>query len=138
MLLNKSLAIGCILLCIPAFAQEQKQDSIKPAPLDEVFITATRTNRNLASLPLPGSVIDSATISRAGVNRLSEILAEQTGLVTVPDFGGGEGLQMQGLDSQYTLILIDGVPLVGRSAGTFDLSRITVGNIERIEVVKGA
>jgi len=138
MLLNKFLAIGCTLFCFSAFAQEQKQDSIKPEPLQEVFITATRTNRNLQSLPLPGAVIDSATIMRAGVNRLSEILAEQTGLVTVPDFGGGEGLQMQGLDSAYTLILIDGVPLVGRSAGTFDLSRITVGNIERIEIVKGA
>ncbi|MFP9100145.1 TonB-dependent receptor plug domain-containing protein [Flavobacterium sp. RHBU_24] len=138
MLLNKFLAIGIPLLCFGAFAQEQKQDSIKPEALHEVFITATRTNRNLQSLPLPGAVIDSATIMRAGVNRLSELLAEQTGLVTVPDFGGGEGLQMQGLDSAYTLILIDGVPLVGRSAGTFDLSRITVGNIERIEIVKGA
>jgi outer membrane receptor for ferrienterochelin and colicins len=138
MLLNKFPVIILILFCLPAFAQEQKQDSIKPAPLDEVFITATRTNRNLTSLPLPGYVIDSATIARAGVNRLSEILAEQTGLVTVPDFGGGEGLQMQGLDSAYSLILVDGVPLVGRSAGTFDLSRITVGNIARIEIVKGA
>lgn len=138
MLLNK-IAVACFaLLCFPALSQEQKQDSIKAAALQEVFITATRTNRNLASLPLPGSVIDSATITRAGINRLSELLAEQTGLVTVPDFGGGEGLQMQGLDSQYTLILIDGVPLVGRSAGTFDLSRITVGNIDRIEIVKGA
>ena len=36
----------------------------------------------------------------------------------VPDFGGVEGIQIQGLDSAYTLILIDGVPLVGRSAGT--------------------
>ena len=46
--------------------------------------------------------------------------------------------QMQGLDSDYTLILVDGVPLVGRTAGTLDLSRITVGNIKQIEIVKGA
>lgn len=45
---------------------------------------------------------------------------------------------MQGLDSQYMLILVDGVPLVGRSAGTLDISRITVGNIKKIELVKGA
>ena len=55
----------------------------------------------------------------------------------VPDFGGVQGLQMQGLDSQYNLILIDGVPLIGRSAGTLDLSRVTVGNIKQIEIVKG-
>merc|ERR1712224_608011 len=70
--------------------------------------------------------------------RLNDILNEQTGLVTIPDFGGGEGIQLQGLDSQYTLILVDGVPLVGRSAGTLDISRVTVGNIKQIEVVKGA
>ncbi|MBT8395268.1 MAG: TonB-dependent receptor [Bacteroidia bacterium] len=45
---------------------------------------------------------------------------------------------MQGLDSQYTLILVDGVPLVGRSAGTLDIRRLTVGNIKQIEIVKGA
>jgi outer membrane receptor for ferrienterochelin and colicins len=42
---------------------------------------------------------------------------------------------MQGLDAAYILILMDGVPLVGRSVGTFDLSRISVGNIDRIEIM---
>ena len=59
-------------------------------------------------------------------------------MLTIPDFGGVEGIQVQGLDASYTLILIDGLPLVGRSAGTLDLSRISVGNIDRIEIVKGA
>ena len=45
---------------------------------------------------------------------------------------------MQGLDAAYTMILIDGVPLVGRTSGVLDLSRVSVGNIERIEIVKGA
>ncbi|MEZ0131796.1 TonB-dependent receptor plug domain-containing protein, partial [Flavobacterium sp. LBUM151] len=48
------------------------------------------------------------------------------------------GVQIQGLDAAYTMILIDGVPLVGRSSGVLDLSRVSVGNIERIEIVKGA
>ena len=55
----------------------------------------------------------------------------------VPDYGGVEGVQIQGLDSQYSLVLLDGVPLIGRTAGTLDLDRITVGNIKQIEVVKG-
>ncbi|NJL11817.1 MAG: TonB-dependent receptor [Microscillaceae bacterium] len=45
---------------------------------------------------------------------------------------------MQGLDAAYTMILIDGQPMVGRQAGTLDLSRLTVHNIERIEIIKGA
>ena len=64
--------------------------------------------------------------------------ASNGGLITVDDFGGVKGIQMQGLDSQYTLILIDNQPIVGRSAGTLDLDRISVGNIQQIEIVRGA
>jgi len=120
------------------YAQEQVKDSTKIENLEEVLITATRTERQLSSLPLPAQIVSKKEIEAVNSVRLSDILNEQTGLATVSDFGGGEGIQMQGLDSQYTLILIDGVPLVGRSAGTLDLSRITVGNIKQIEIVKGA
>ena len=51
--------------------------------------------------------------------------------------GGGEGVQIQGIASDYVLVLIDGVPVVGRSSGNLDLSRFAVGNIQQIEVVKG-
>lgn len=129
-----------ILLFFTSFgyAQEQVNDSTKVENLEEVLITATRTERQLSSLPLPAQIVSKKEIEEVNSVRLSDILNEQTGLTTVSDFGGGEGIQMQGLDSQYTLILIDGVPLVGRSAGTLDLSRITVGNIKQIEIVKGA
>lgn len=121
-----------------SFAQDVNKDTLKINNLNEVVVTATRTERNLSSLPLPTSIISAEAISKSGVTRLNEILFEQTGLITIPDFGGVEGIQVQGLDAAYTLILIDGVPLVGRSAGTLDLSRISVGNIDRIEIVKGA
>ena len=124
-----------------SFSQETKaitKDSAKTEHLDDVIITATRTIRQLSSLPLPAQIISKKDIKQSNSIRLNDILNEQTGLITVPDFGGGEGIQLQGLDSQYTLILIDGAPLVGRSAGTLDLNRIAVGNIKQIEIVKGA
>ena len=115
-----------------------KTDSVTVHQINEVIISATRTPRKIATLPLPAVVISAETISKAGITKLSDILSEQTGLIMVPDFGGANGVQIQGLDAAYTLILIDGVPLVGRSAGTLDLSRVSVGNIDRIEIVKGA
>lgn len=120
-------------------AQEIQKDSVKTSELSEVTVTtATRTERVLSSLPLPMTVITSEAIIKSGVTRLNEILNEQTGIILIPDESGFEGVQMQGLDAAYTMILIDGVPLVGRSSGVLDLSRISVGNIERIEIVKGA
>lgn len=124
--------------CLAQTGEEFAQDSAKTEELDEVIVTATRTLRQLSSLPLPAQIVSKKDIRRSGSLRLSDILGEQTGLVTVPDFGGGEGVQLQGMDSQYTLILVDGVPLIGRSAGTLDLNRITVGNVKQIEIVKGA
>ncbi|WP_249684928.1 TonB-dependent receptor plug domain-containing protein [Flavobacterium sp. CYK-55] len=113
-------------------------DSLKNHQLQEVFITGTRTERSAATLPLPTQIISGESIQKSGVSRLNEIIQEQTGLITVADFGGGEGIQMQGLDAAYVMILIDGQPLLGRSAGTLDLSRISVNHIDRIEIVKGA
>ena len=131
-----------IFFCVTQWLYSQAQnevilDSTEVENLNEVIISATRTMRQLASVPLPTQLISAKAIAAANSIRLNDILEEQTGLLMVPDFGGVEGLQMQGLDSQYNLILIDGVPLVGRSAGTFDLSRVTVGNIKQIEIVKG-
>ncbi|PHS67959.1 MAG: TonB-dependent receptor [Flavobacterium sp.] len=143
MVLNKKyfyIYFSLFFVCY-SFSQENKEiikDSTKTESLDEVIITATRTIRQLSSLPLPAQIVTNKDIKRSNSIRLNDILNEQTGLITVPDFGGGEGIQLQGLDSQYTLILIDGVPLVGRLAGTLDISRITVGNIQQIEIVKGA
>jgi outer membrane receptor for ferrienterochelin and colicins len=98
------------------------------------FIDMTRT-------AMPSKVISRQEIEMMGSRRLDEVLKEQTGLAIVNDIGSGSravGLQMQGFDSGYTMIMIDGQPMVGRNNGNFDLSRITVSNIERIEIIKGA
>ncbi len=128
-----------LVFCQISFAQEIQKDSVAANELSEVMvITGTRTERVLSSLPLPMVIITSEQIVKSGVTRLNEILSEQTGIILIPDESGFEGIQMQGLDAAYTMILIDGVPLVGRTSGVLDLSRVSVGNIERIEIVKGA
>ncbi|KIQ18789.1 TonB-dependent receptor [Flavobacterium sp. MEB061] len=135
----KITLFAAFLFCQISVAQEEKKDSTATNELSEVkVVTGTRTERVLSSLPLPMIVITSEAIAKTGVTRLNEILNEQTGIILIPDESGFEGVQMQGLDAAYTMILIDGVPLVGRSSGVLDLSRVSVGNIERIEIVKGA
>lgn len=103
--------------------------------LDEVVVTATRTPRSMGNIAIPVSVVSSKTLYQSGSLRLNDILAEQTGIQVIDNFG--KGIQVQGLSSEYTLILIDGEPLIGRTAGVLDLSKITVKNIRKIEIVKG-
>ncbi|MCB0777343.1 MAG: TonB-dependent receptor, partial [Chitinophagaceae bacterium] len=103
--------------------------------LDEIVVTATRTERKLGNVAVPVRIINNKTIQQAGSVRLKDILQEQAGLYITNSFGAG--VQMQGLNPDYTLIMIDGEPLVGRTGGVLDLNRISVGNIRKVEIVKG-
>lgn len=116
--------------------------------LESVHVIGTKqSNENAESLIkvqnsiMPVTIIDRRTIELMGSRRLDEVLKEQTGIAIVNDVGGGSrsvGVQMQGFGSEYIMVLIDGQPMVGRNGGNFDLSRISVSNIERVEITKGA
>ncbi|HPH36522.1 TonB-dependent siderophore receptor [Sediminibacterium sp.] len=112
----------------------QQQDTLLGNGAITVF-TATKTERVLSNIAVPVQIISQKNIQQAGSLRLSDILSEQTGLFMTNGFG--TGVSMQGLNPDYTLILIDGEPLIGRTSGVLDLKRITVGNIKQIEIVRG-
>jgi len=127
--------------------QAQVADTILIKQLDNVVITATRSEGKLGNIAIPTQLITSQMIKATGSLRLQDILQEQTGLtimnsplgISLAGFPNifGAGIQMQGLDPAYTLIMIDGEPLVGRNAGILKLGRVAVGNIKQIEIVKG-
>jgi len=102
---------------------------------DSVVVTATRSERKLSNITVPVTIINAKTIQQNGSLRLTDILREQTGLTLTSGFGAG--VQLQGLNPDYTIILINGEPLVGRTAGVLDLNRIALGNVKKIEIVKG-
>jgi outer membrane receptor for ferrienterochelin and colicins len=112
-----------------------RTDSSAAVDMDEVVVTATRSERLLGNTAVPVTLIRQQTIRQSGSLRLNDILGEQTGLFITQGFG--KGVQMQGLSPDYTLILLDGEPLIGRMGGVLDLTRLTVGNIRKIEIVKG-
>lgn len=124
-----------ILFILAANTVYGQKDTLFNKTLDEVVITATRTERKLGNVAVPVSIISQKTIQQAGSQRLKDILQEQPGLFITNGFGAG--VQMQGLNPDYTLLLLDGEPLIGRTAGVLDLNRLTVGNIKKVEIVKG-
>lgn len=110
-------------------------DTAGTKSLQEVVVTATRNEQLVNKVPIPVTIIKKDQLQSMGAVLLQQVLAEQTGLFITSNHG--TGIQMQGLEAEYTLILLDGEPLIGRTAGTLDLSRIAVSNIERIEIIKG-
>ncbi|MDR2281880.1 MAG: TonB-dependent receptor [Sphingobacterium sp.] len=116
--------------------------------IDEVRIQQSVTEQTspdqllkLSRSAMPVQVISRQAIEQMGSRRLDEVLKEQTGIAIVNNVSGGSrsvGVQIQGFGSEYVMVLIDGQPMIGRNNGNFDLSRISVANIERIEIIKGA
>jgi outer membrane receptor for ferrienterochelin and colicins len=100
-----------------------------------VVVTATRSERRADDLAVPVSILDRATVASQGAARLTGLLADQPGLSINTDHGAG--LQMRGLGPEYTLVLVDGEPVIGRTAGTLDLDRLTTANVERVEILRG-
>ena len=135
----KSYIIIFLLFFSGFLLSQTKNDTISfKSNLKEVVISSTKTSKKLIELPLPATVIGSKEINQFGSVSLKEALVNKTGITTVATRTGTEGIQMQGLDAAYTVILIDGMPVIGRSFGTLDLNRISLSNIERIEIIKGA
>jgi len=141
--MKKVFAVGSLLLT--SFLSFSQTDTLFSKTLTELIVTATRTERKLSNVAVPVQIISRKAIVQSGSVRLNDILSEQTGLyitsggATTSAGGGvfGNGIQIQGLSPDYTLILLDGEPIIGRQGGVIDLSRLTVGNIKKIEIVKG-
>ena len=137
--------ISILLASIVSVTTLSQNDTLFSKTLTELVITATRTERKLSNVAVPVQIISKKSIIQSGSVRLNDILSEQTGLyitsggATTSAGGGvfGNGIQLQGLSPDYTLILLDGEPIIGRQGGVIDLSRLSVGNIKKIEIVKG-
>lgn len=105
--------------------------------VEPVVVTGSRVETILSDSPVAVEVIGRQEIEESGAENLAELLEDSAGIQVVQQIGRG-GIQIQGLDPQYTLILVDGQRAAGRVNGTLDLNRFPVERIERVEIVKGA
>ncbi|MDR2936190.1 MAG: TonB-dependent receptor [Rikenellaceae bacterium] len=104
----------------------------------EVVVTATRTPLTLKNTPVITRVISAREIETSGARSIQEILSMELAGVEFHQAGFGTQMLFQGLDARYILFLIDGERMAGETYGNIDYARIPVGDIERIEIVRGA
>jgi len=112
-------------------------DSVRTR-LETIVITAARREQRLKDVVMPTEVIGRSEILRTGATDVAALLQQFVGMQLDAGVGGGLGIQLQGMDARRVLILVDGQPIVGRVNGDFDLSRLSLAGVERIEVVKGS
>lgn len=109
--------------------------------LAETVVTATRIPTPLERIAAGVTVIDRETIERRGYVTLGDALAAVPGLRLRSSGGpGAEALAfIRGAESRHTLVLLDGVPVNDPSnpGGLFDFGKDSIGDVERIEIVRG-
>lgn len=138
---TKIFVVAAALISTQLAAQTTDEDSIKT--LDKVVVTATKSPTRQSNTGKLVSVITREQIEKSAGKDLAEVLNEQTGITVSGSFsnpGKDKSIFFRGASSNYTLILLDGIPLDDPSGtgGTFDIRLIPLEQIERIEILKGS
>ncbi len=120
----------------PAFADQPPEPDAEITG-EVIVVTGTRSESPRAASPVTTEVIDRERIQQSGVQTVSEALSLRPGIWVDRGIGGDQGVSLQGLSPQYTLILVDGARQIGRTDGVLDLDRFGLEDIERIEIVRG-
>ncbi|MDM5142200.1 TonB-dependent receptor [Aeromonas bestiarum] len=130
--MSKKLLVAALL---PTAAFAQTTIPVNPT----LVITANRVEQPISTVLAPVVVIDRAEIESRQVQSLPALLKTLPGvqITTLGGRGHMSSLFIRGTNSNHSLVLMNGRPIAAMVAGTPDLSQIPLGNIERIEYIRG-
>ncbi|MGZ3787971.1 MAG: TonB-dependent receptor plug domain-containing protein [Bacteriovorax sp.] len=109
---------------------------------DVMIITADRIKSSSDKSSSDVVVITSDIIEKTSTHTLPELLEKESDLSVVSSGpnGSNTSLFLRGTDSSHTLVVIDGIVMNDPSNPNrqFDIGRLSLNNIERIEILKGS
>jgi vitamin B12 transporter len=141
-LLGTALAVST-----PAMAQEAGVfDEGDPAAVrmdrSQIVVTATREATPLSQIGQSVSVVTRDQIERTQATTATDVLARLPGVTVVQSGGFGQpsSVFIRGAENAQSLVLIDGVRIndPGDVGGGFDFGALTIGQFDRVEVVRGS
>ena len=104
--------------------------------LEEILFESTIdiiAKRILKQEALQHSILETEIDESASQN-ISQLLSNQSS-VTIT---AGNSISLQGLDPEYTQILLDGEPIIDGDEQGVDLSLLNINHLKRIEILQGA
>lgn len=143
--LSAVLAVGASALALPVWAANEPEQQTSQR-VEDIVVTASGFEQRIEQAPASISLISGETIRRQRAGSIAEILSDVPGVDVGAPVGktGGLTINMRGLGSDYTLILIDGRrqntagSVTPNGFGETSSSFLPpVSAIERIEVVRG-
>ncbi len=140
--MSKKLQLITVALLASASAwAQQTTDSSKI--LREVIVTANKFPQKQNNTGKVVSVISKEQIEKSSGKSLGQLLNEQAGITingALNNLGSNQTVYVRGAASGRTLILVDGIPVYDPSFinSEFDLNMISLNEVERIEILRGA
>ncbi len=128
------------LLLVPVFSLEAK-DIDNTVTMDEVVVTATKTEEKRKDIPNSVVTIGKFDIEESSATTVGDLVANELGvdLRTYGNYGGAaQEIHLRGMSGDATQVLVNGVNVNSSSLGVADVAKIPLNNIERIEIVKGS
>lgn len=107
--------------------------------LEEFVVTGTMREVSRSDSPVPVEVMNSQFFKRNPGPSLAEAVGLLNGVNSQVLCGvcGTNDIRINGMDGPYTLVLIDGMPIVSGLGTVYGFNGIPQSLIERVEVVKG-
>ena len=117
-------------------------EELQEYTLDQMVVTATRTETRDVATPATTTIIKSDDIKKAGYKNVFDIIDNQLGMASTgygdagQEFGFSSGRSIvRGFD-RGTLVMVDGIPMNLKNYNSADT--IPAAMVERVEIVRGA
>lgn len=133
--------LATLWVCVFCLNGQEQGDKNPPPLQNEVVVTATRIETPVRDLASSVTVIMHQDLEKLKRTTIIEVLQDVCGVAI--DQTGGPGTSasafVRGANSEHVLILLDGVELNDPidPSRSYDLSHLTLANVERIEILRG-
>ena len=107
--------------------------------MDNVVVTANKYATKQKEVATIVNVISPLIIESTTSNSMADVLNFQTGLRVEETYSnyGVPQIRINGLEGQYTQILMDSRPIFSSLASVYGLEQLPAGMVDRIEVIRG-
>ncbi len=126
---------------LSVFLLHAQQDTLSRKNIEEVVVTGQYNAQSINKSIYKVEVINAEQIKNMAANNVAEVLNYSLNIMITPDTKSGNSTaNILGLDGNYVKILIDNIPVLGDTGlgSNIDLTKLSLSNIERIEVVRGS
>lgn len=139
--LRKKYLMLLLACTYSAFCNTAAANELDEFNLDTIVVTATRTPMEEKKIPQAVQVVTAEDIQNLGAANVTDALQLSTNINLSKAGMTGNQVSIRGMDTAHSLILIDGKRMAAEDANStanvYELNRINVNDIERIEIVRG-